>query len=1456
MAGSKRSNRKGKAVRDPSAYGTVSIRSTRDPVAPEPAVTEKEEETVDPPTKAIPEAEEEKEAPSHNAAWVSLDLAQRQAATRLSLEASLKARLPSTSPTIRVSEQGENTLVGRMRSGELPLPEAPGGVVVGEREWARAANFVYETLVQYGFHPHDVERAMMAARGSGDIVDALTWLCVHVPTEHMPADMRDKHEFSHTGKAKAVEEEEKVAAPVVPVAPSARIDQASDSEELAVGLADLGLDDDDDDGSESDEDPSACHARVVLRLRGYEEWVEYLQGNNGGNRYAPRIRALRGRIVRAKRVLGQLEADLLFNAAVSLATCERMWPEYHDTLLDDIRRFKDQDAGAVDEMTVVAVDKPPPQKRNTPAELPDAGNVDAVSDSDDDGSVIGFGAALDNEDWGSNTETPVTISNAPRVIDTSAVPRGWTGAAPRDLLLAAVLGHDRHATVKYQASQCAYGHTCTLVVTWSQPSKQLAALRTIPGDAPPPAQALGPVTQAWTVPHTLVVGATARDARDLAVLAYLYTQEPSGTRLAPPLADLWGAWEAQQREDKERAHMQRVAERAAFLAKLRAEYERATPRDAHHVAEGPETAVPRAVQDSAAALRMRLWGAQTVDARRGTAAWRQRFGAVQGRLPARQHRAAIFAGLESQVCVVRGETGSGKSSQIPQYAVEHLLARGYAGGRVLCTQPRRISAMTIASRVAQELGDTGVGAPGSLVGYQIRHDARAAPSNVLVFCTTGVLLRMAAGDPLLRGVSTIICDEVQERTLELDFLLILLRRLLPRRPDLHLILMSATIDASAFACYFDGCPVVDIPGRTFPVASLFLPRLVHLSEYAMEGNSRYATHAEPPGVGYAFYRHLGRDDPEYVSPVAMATVARMRTDVVNVELIHHLLRSGLAPDAWGPWAEYCRATVPESGSVLVFLPGIGEIRRLLDLLSSDAGVGAWATVVPLHSTFANDVAAGGTLTYTELAFAPAAAGRRKVVLATNVAETGITIPDVTVVIDCGMSNQAQWDRRRRLTSLATRTISKANVRQRAGRAGRVQEGIALCLFTEEQLRAMPEFEAPEMHRLPLAPICLQAKAHGVADVMRFLMTALDPPPQSAVAHAVAELQEAGALDDEETLTPIGRHLCTLPVDLHVGKLLIAGALLGCLDPVLTLAAAMSANSSIFSDAYAYRKPELFLPHVTAAAAQTSDFLTTLAAYEHWRQHATRPSMTRSELRAFCVRASLNRDALDALEDTREQLLRVLGDQGLVRIDVPNGASLTRVIRPRCAALRQGLVTVPPAANANGASLGVLYAALAMAFDHVIMPAGVGYAIGQTLVSRRVEGIGHAIMIVDRERVATRALDLDRRSVLLQGTANGALVAARLSSAGAATYAHDLTRVSLAHLVLFSRSLSYWPKARLLSVNRWIDARCYARSATLLMAMRRRLEEIVEFRVAQPQAQLPGVLEKWQAAIIDLLKSEV
>ncbi|KAI8320655.1 P-loop containing nucleoside triphosphate hydrolase protein, partial [Martensiomyces pterosporus] len=210
-------------------------------------------------------------------------------------------------------------------------------------------------------------------------------------------------------------------------------------------------------------------------------------------------------------------------------------------------------------------------------------------------------------------------------------------------------------------------------------------------------------------------------------------------------------------------------------------------------------------------------------------------------LPSRKFRSEIVKGIaENQVLIVRGDTGCGKSTQIPQFVLEFLLAGSYMGGRIMCTQPRRISTMSIATRVSQELADPSVGSSNSLVGYQIRFNAQSADENVLVFCTTGVLLRALADDPLLQGVSCIICDEVQERTLELDYLLVVLRGLLGKRPDLRVILMSATIDTTIFSCYFGNCPVVEIPGRTFPVKGIFLENIVQRSEYTLDINSRYA----------------------------------------------------------------------------------------------------------------------------------------------------------------------------------------------------------------------------------------------------------------------------------------------------------------------------------------------------------------------------------------------------------------------------------------------------------------------------------------------------------------------------------------------------------------------------------------------------------------------------------------
>ncbi|KAJ1878131.1 ATP-dependent RNA helicase dhx29, partial [Kickxella alabastrina] len=429
-------------------------------------------------------------------------------------------------------------------------------------------------------------------------------------------------------------------------------------------------------------------------------------------------------------------------------------------------------------------------------------------------------------------------------------------------------------------------------------------------------------------------------------------------------------------------------------------------------------------------LRARKWSASTIAQRLSSdAKWAGQFAEAQQQLPARQFRAHIDAALaDHQVTIVRGETGSGKSSQVPQFALAQLLAQAsYTGGRILCTQPRRISTTAIATRVSQELGDTAPGSSDGLVGYQIRFDARAHDANALVFCTTGVLLRMLADDPELNDVACIICDEVQERTLELDYLLIAMRQLIKRRRGaLRLVLMSATIDTGVFARYFGGCPVVDIPGRTFPVQSVFLENVVQMSGYALEPGSRYETADAGPevagldldraGPGLDLDPQPGADavDPAFVSPRAWAVVSRMRADTVNLDLVCHVL-AGICgtgdAHSHSAWARFSRSAVPH-GAVLVFLPGIREIRALCGMLSSGGSRPLRASVIPLHSAFAGDRPAGSSMTYTELAFAPAEAGRRKIILATNVAETGITIPDVTVVVDCGLANQAVWDRAR------------------------------------------------------------------------------------------------------------------------------------------------------------------------------------------------------------------------------------------------------------------------------------------------------------------------------------------------------------------------------------------------------------------------------------------------------------
>ncbi|KAJ2330142.1 hypothetical protein IWW51_000133 [Coemansia sp. RSA 2702] len=1461
--------KKTKPAPDLRGYATVSVPSKAQLAARTPSRSRSKERPLhtSPTTAAAAESEPEPPAspetrdPATVDAWVSIDVARRKASERMHHEQSLKARFDAfTRPAlVQVSAAAESHIVDGIRAGSLPVSSTVGTetVPLTVREWTQSANCVIETLLLYGFSAEDVGRAMEATHGTCGLMDVLGWLCIHVPADQMPVRMRDKLEF---GELRATTVEPSTSSPVratssepapTPDLPSDSppntpeqqpdndVDEASvvltpdtqpaadrDGESMITQLVgrlrieDFGM----DDAYDSDEDPGVVCGRRHVRASSLADLLDYLQTNNHKRQYEQTISTVREYIGQEKTAISALEHDLIYHPERAEAEFNRLWPAYRDRLLDDICRIKVQQ----DQVLAAA------------AELPEPLSTADASESDSDASECGFAALFDEEQ---PAEQSTREAQGDLTVLSVVPPRGWTGVSVRELVDQAVHHFDKQAVVRFSTARASSGggFTGSVRITWSQPAKAAAigrAQRELPGAG----HSADMLDHQWWLPRD-IAGHAARDARDMAALVLLYMQPTIGhqasARLPPALRGLWRQWEAAEQHKQQARKAAEQRERTEFLRLLYTQYQAAigVQTDDDKANDVPEARTGRSASNTARAcsVRARTWTAATIPTRQSQTEWVARFGAARMRLPVSQHRSAIVAAFESsQVIIVRGETGSGKSSQVPQFLLQSLLANpGYTGGRIMCTQPRRISATSIATRVSQELGDREVGTTNSLVGFQIRLSSRSRDENALVFCTTGVLLRMLVDDPELSGVSCVVCDEVQERTIDFDYLLIVLRRLLARRADLRVVLMSATIDVGLFSMYFDGCPVVDVPGRSYPVRSMFLEDIVEESGYVLDPAGPYAARDDT--------RRAVTARGEYVDvrmsgegPGVWSTISRMRADRVDLDLIAHLLRGMCAADNEpARWAEYCRAHVP-AGGVLVFLPGIYEIRRLALALQSDAVISRSALVIPLHSAFAGDRPGSSPMTYQELAFAAAPAGRRKIVLATNVAETGITIPDVTVVVDCGLANQMVYDAQRRIERLQTQPISRASARQRRGRAGRVQPGLALSLFTTHEHSRMREFELPEIQRLPLASLCLLAKSHGVHDIMQFLQLAVEPPRQSSVAQAVHELQTAGALDEDEELTPIGRHLGFLPVDLCIGKLLVYSALLGCLESVVTVAAAHSLTSGLLLAPYDARDKQLaaqahakYRRHATDGyAGYLSDFMLVLAVYRDWTHTVAKPGATAADLDRFCAANWLSRDAFDKLEDLREQYLRLLHERALITYERPSNStarghpwSVSRAIRPR-GSMRikgfSGFARVPKSANSNDLP-AMVAAVIVAAMDHLIMPApkSSGFVIGQSTVTRRVDGIGAAIQVRERTQITPRPIHLNPQTLANpppNDPLRHALVAASLTGSATQITAHTLTRASLAICCLFARSLEFWPHAQLLIVDRWIWCKCAAKSA--------------------------------------------
>ncbi len=452
-------------------------------------------------------------------------------------------------------------------------------------------------------------------------------------------------------------------------------------------------------------------------------------------------------------------------------------------------------------------------------------------------------------------------------------------------------------------------------------------------------------------------------------------------------------------------------------------------------------------------------------------------------LPVSARRDEIARAIAAhQVVIVSGETGSGKTTQLPKIC----LALGRGGTRLIGhTQPRRIAAASVARRIAHELNT----APGEVVGFKVRFGDHTRPGASIKLMTDGILLAETQSDPQLAAYDTIIIDEAHERSLNIDFLLGYLKQLLPRRPDLKLIVTSATLDAERFAQHFGArgspAPVIEVSGRTYPVEIRWRPL-------------READDA---------------DDRTLMDGI--------------VDAVDECARAG-------------------RGDVLVFLPGEREIREAAEALRKHHPPGT--ELLPLYARLSADE--------QERVFKPGEFGSaRRIVLATNVAETSLTVPGIRYVVDTGVARVKRYSYRNKVEQLQVEPISQASASQRAGRCGRIAEGVCIRLYDEADFAKRPKFTDPEILRSSLAGVILRMKSLGLGDVRAFPF--VEPPPGRAIADGYDLLAELGAVDDDNELTEVGRDLARLPLDPRVGRMLLAAREQHALAEVLIIAAALS-----------------------------------------------------------------------------------------------------------------------------------------------------------------------------------------------------------------------------------------------------------------------------------------------------------
>ncbi|KAI8952625.1 ATP dependent RNA helicase [Xylaria longipes] len=630
-------------------------------------------------------------------------------------------------------------------------------------------------------------------------------------------------------------------------------------------------------------------------------------------------------------------------------------------------------------------------------------------------------------------------------------------------------------------------------------------------------------------------------------------------------------------------------------------------------------------------------------------------------LPMWQFRQQVLETAErEQIVIVCGETGCGKSTQVPSFLLEHQLSLGRPC-KIYCTEPRRISAISLARRVSEELGEGrgDLGTARSLVGYSIRLESNTTKETRLIYATTGIVMRMLEGSNELREITHLVLDEVHERTIDSDFLLIVLKKLLEKRKDLKVVLMSATVDAERFSNYLGRAPVLNVPGRTFPVQVKYLEDALEVTGYTLDqqGHEKMTDLDDDPiddENDPSTTQKAAKDLRQY-SAKTRNTLLQIDEYQIEFDLIVQLIgRIAVDPT----YVDYSKA-------ILVFLPGIADIRTLNDLLLGEPFFQRGWEVYPLHSTIATED--------QERAFLVPPDGVRKIVLATNIAETGITIPDVTCVIDTGKHREMRFDERRQLSRLIDTFISRANAKQRRGRAGRVQEGLCFHMFTRYRHdHLMSDQQTPEMLRLSLQDLAIRVKICRIGGIEETLGQALDAPSAKNIRRAIDALVDVRALTAAEDLTPLGHQLARLPLDVFLGKLILQGTIFKCLDMAITVAAILSSKSP-FTAPFGQRTQADQARKAFKRA--DSDLLTIYNAYLGWKNIC----QTTSHDFQYCKKNYLSSQTLSNIEDLKGQLLVSLVDAGFLQLTHDERQNLNRL---RYSNRRRQFFGLPQRVNIN------------------------------------------------------------------------------------------------------------------------------------------------------------------------------